>query len=206
MGDGRAAGSSAIGDGGQAAISLTPDVDGAHVHIFESSQLEGSYVADLLCILFSLCALFSLSKNSNWKLLLALSSHDLGEYNICCPRMLLKEGSVYFGEISRPGARRAGATAGQTQTTWSPPRGSATGCHSHRWASCFGTLIHLTQASHLVEEREDRLHPPCSERKGFPCIRLGKKTFFFNIPDFSEVRPACCKVLSNTWLMSKDHY
>ena len=28
MGDGRAEGSSAIGDGGQAAISLTPDADG----------------------------------------------------------------------------------------------------------------------------------------------------------------------------------
>ena len=28
MGDGRAEGSSAIGDGGQAAISLTPDIDG----------------------------------------------------------------------------------------------------------------------------------------------------------------------------------
>ena len=28
MGDGRAEGSSAIGDGGQAAISLNPDVDG----------------------------------------------------------------------------------------------------------------------------------------------------------------------------------
>ena len=28
MGDGRAEGLSAIGDGGQAAISLTPDVDG----------------------------------------------------------------------------------------------------------------------------------------------------------------------------------
>ena len=28
MGDGRAEGSSIIGDGGQAAISLTPDVDG----------------------------------------------------------------------------------------------------------------------------------------------------------------------------------
>ena len=41
MGDGRAEGSSAIGDGGQAAVSLTPDVDGTHVHIFESLQLEG---------------------------------------------------------------------------------------------------------------------------------------------------------------------
>ena len=29
MGDGRAEGSSAIGNGGQAAISLTPDADGA---------------------------------------------------------------------------------------------------------------------------------------------------------------------------------
>ena len=33
-----------IGDGGQAAISLTPDRDGMHVRIFESSRLEGSYV------------------------------------------------------------------------------------------------------------------------------------------------------------------
>ena len=33
---------------GQAAISLRPDADGTHVHIFESSQLEGSYVGDLL--------------------------------------------------------------------------------------------------------------------------------------------------------------
>ena len=48
MGDGRAEGSSAMGGGGQAAVSLTPDVDGTHIHIFESSQLEGSYVGDLL--------------------------------------------------------------------------------------------------------------------------------------------------------------
>ena len=48
MGDGRTEGLSAIGDGGQAAISLTPDIDGMHVRIFESSQLEGSYVGDLL--------------------------------------------------------------------------------------------------------------------------------------------------------------
>ena len=48
MGDGRAEESSATGDGGQAAISLTPDVDGTHVPIFESSQVEGSYVGDLL--------------------------------------------------------------------------------------------------------------------------------------------------------------
>ena len=43
MGDGRAEGWSAIGDGGQAAISLTPDADGTHVRIFESSKLGGSY-------------------------------------------------------------------------------------------------------------------------------------------------------------------
>ena len=49
MGDGRAEGSSAIGDRGQDAISLMPDDDGTlHVHIFESSQLEGSYVGGLL--------------------------------------------------------------------------------------------------------------------------------------------------------------
>ena len=48
MGDGRAEGLSAIGDGGQAAISLTPDADGTHIHIFESSKLEGSYVGGLL--------------------------------------------------------------------------------------------------------------------------------------------------------------
>ena len=48
MGDGRAEGSSAIGDGGQATISFTPDVDGTRVPIFESSQLEGSSVGDLL--------------------------------------------------------------------------------------------------------------------------------------------------------------
>ena len=48
MEDGRAEGSSAIGDGGQAAISLMPDTDGTHLEIFESSQLEGLNVGDLL--------------------------------------------------------------------------------------------------------------------------------------------------------------
>lgn len=40
--------SSAMGDRGQAAAALTPDADGTHIHIFESSQLEGSYVGHLL--------------------------------------------------------------------------------------------------------------------------------------------------------------
>ena len=48
MGDGRAEGWSAIGDGGQAAISLMPDGAGTEVRIFESSQLEGSCVGNLL--------------------------------------------------------------------------------------------------------------------------------------------------------------
>ena len=48
MGDGTAEGWSAIGDGGQAAISLMPDIDGTHICIFESSQLEGWCVGDLL--------------------------------------------------------------------------------------------------------------------------------------------------------------
>ena len=42
----RVEGSLAIGDGGQTAILLTSDVDGTHVHIFESSQ--DLYVGDLL--------------------------------------------------------------------------------------------------------------------------------------------------------------
>ena len=45
---GRVGGSSAIGDGGQAAVSLRPDINGTLVHIFESSQFEGSHVGDLL--------------------------------------------------------------------------------------------------------------------------------------------------------------
>ena len=40
--------SSARGDGEKAAISLMPDTEGTHVSIFESSQLEESYVGDLL--------------------------------------------------------------------------------------------------------------------------------------------------------------
>ena len=48
MGDGRAEGSSAIGEGEQAAIALMPDVGGTHVYIFQSSELEGSYVEDFL--------------------------------------------------------------------------------------------------------------------------------------------------------------
>ena len=48
MGDGRAEGLSATGDRGQAAISLTRDTEGTHIRILESSQLEGSYVGDLL--------------------------------------------------------------------------------------------------------------------------------------------------------------
>ena len=37
-----------MGDWEQAAISLTPDVDGTHVHILESFQVEGLYVGDLV--------------------------------------------------------------------------------------------------------------------------------------------------------------
>ena len=48
VGDGRAEGLSARGDGGQAAVSLMPDVDGMHVCISGSLQLEGLYIGDLL--------------------------------------------------------------------------------------------------------------------------------------------------------------
>ena len=37
-----------IRDGGQAAMSLMPDIDGSHMPIFESPQHEASYVGDLL--------------------------------------------------------------------------------------------------------------------------------------------------------------
>ena len=46
MGDSRPEGSLAIGPGGQAAISLTPDTDEMHVLTFESLQLEGWYIVD----------------------------------------------------------------------------------------------------------------------------------------------------------------
>ena len=41
-------GSSTVGDRGQPAVSLTPDIDGMQVLIFENSQLEGFYVWGLL--------------------------------------------------------------------------------------------------------------------------------------------------------------
>ena len=51
MGADRAEGSSAIGDGGQAAISLTSDVDGTHIRIFEGLQLESSHVGNSVKLL-----------------------------------------------------------------------------------------------------------------------------------------------------------
>ena len=48
MGDGGGEGWWAMGDGGWAAGSVTPDTDGTHMCIFESLQLEDSYVGDLL--------------------------------------------------------------------------------------------------------------------------------------------------------------
>ena len=63
-GDGRVKGSSAIGGGGQATVSLTPDVDGMHIRTFESSQLEGSYVGDLL---YGTCTKLHTSYREGWK-------------------------------------------------------------------------------------------------------------------------------------------
>ena len=48
MGKCRPEGLTSIGDRGQAAMSLSPDIDRTHTGIFESSQLGGSYVGDLL--------------------------------------------------------------------------------------------------------------------------------------------------------------
>ena len=53
MGDGRAEGSLAIGDGGQATIALMPDPDGTHVHVSERSRLVGDLLLE--CIHSLLC-------------------------------------------------------------------------------------------------------------------------------------------------------
>ena len=53
MKDDRAEGLSAIGDRGQAAVSLMPDTDGMYLHIFENSKLAGLHVGDLLSLPFS---------------------------------------------------------------------------------------------------------------------------------------------------------
>lgn len=45
--DGRAEGSAATGGGGQATISLMPDIDRIHVHILESSQFEDRVLTEL---------------------------------------------------------------------------------------------------------------------------------------------------------------
>ena len=47
VGGGRAEGPSATGDEGQATMSLTPDIDGTCISIFESLHIEGSYIAGL---------------------------------------------------------------------------------------------------------------------------------------------------------------
>ena len=52
MGDGKAEGSSATGDEGQVATSVKPDVDGMHVHIFESLQFEGLYAGYFIYLIF----------------------------------------------------------------------------------------------------------------------------------------------------------
>lgn len=44
---GRAEGSAATGGGGQATISLMPDIDRIHVHILESSQFEDRVLTEL---------------------------------------------------------------------------------------------------------------------------------------------------------------
>ena len=67
MGDGRAEGSSAIGDGvgGLAAISLRPDVDEIHICIYERSPLEGSYLGDLQCVILSQAQFSLLQKRTS---------------------------------------------------------------------------------------------------------------------------------------------
>ena len=51
MGDSRAEGFSAIGDGGQASISLTPEAGGC---ILENMQIVGFYIGNLLYYILQL--------------------------------------------------------------------------------------------------------------------------------------------------------
>ena len=52
VGNGRAEGSSAIGDRGHAAVSLTPDVDRTHICSCGSSQLVDTDVGGLLYVVW----------------------------------------------------------------------------------------------------------------------------------------------------------
>ena len=62
-----------IGDGEQAAILLTSDVDGMYIFTFESLKLEGSYVGYLLYSLEK-CAFTVVHYDLNQAALLAWSS------------------------------------------------------------------------------------------------------------------------------------
>ena len=73
MGDGRAEGLSATGDGRQAAVSFTPDGDGMHIHIFESVQLVGSCVGDLLYIQTRLSTYWAFPPSSDFLVVLCSS-------------------------------------------------------------------------------------------------------------------------------------
>lgn len=61
MGDSRVEASSAIEDGGQVAISLTPGINRMYICILESSTLEGSSVGDSL---YTICDLLCLASCS----------------------------------------------------------------------------------------------------------------------------------------------
>ena len=87
MGDGRAEGSSAIGDGGQAAVSLTPDIIGMSICIFESLHLEGLYVGDLLYVLLETHTTLAISQDMkilSVDNLLSATSFMLFSRNHCC--------------------------------------------------------------------------------------------------------------------------
>ena len=88
-GDGRygwAEGSSAIADVGQAAVSLIPDVIGMNICIFESLQLEGLYVGDLLYLLLEThtLAIFQDMKILSVDISLFATSFLLSSRNHCC--------------------------------------------------------------------------------------------------------------------------
>ena len=91
MGYGRAEGSSAIADGGHAAVSLIPDVIGMNICIFESLQLEGLYVGELLYLLLethTTLAIFQDMKILSVDISLFATSFLLSSRNHCCAKSL----------------------------------------------------------------------------------------------------------------------
>ena len=106
MGDGRAEGSSAIGDRRQTAISLMLDIDAMHIHIFGSLQLEGLYIWGLLHFIL-VC--FAITKPVFNYIILErlLLDRAEGHLNVCEDHFFLCHISLpYFPPLPLPSCSR----------------------------------------------------------------------------------------------------